>query len=183
MKEIWKDIAGYDGAYQVSNLGRVKSLSRSYITGSHSAIIHVAEKIMRQKVRKNGYCLVALSKKGKATDKYVHRLVACAFIDNPNGYDIINHKDRNPSNNCVGNLEWCTQQYNTVYENAHLEGAKKRMKPIIQKGLSGKIIKIWDCAASAAKIFPNKFASHNINNALKNEKRKMAYGYIWEYYK
>ena len=106
MKEEWRDIIGYEGLYQVSNLGRVKSFL--YYNGTN-------ERIIKPIQLKNGYYNISLSKNKINKKEYIHRLVAKAFIPNPNNYPIINHKDENPSNNCVNNLEWCTQKYNMNY--------------------------------------------------------------------
>ena len=111
MKEVWKDIKGFEGLYQVSNLGRIKSFygwnGKKYVQ---------REKILnpyKQVAGKNYYrYVVKLNKYGKLKDMKVHRLVAQAFLPNPNNYPIINHKDGNPLNNKVDNLEWCTQKYN-----------------------------------------------------------------------
>lgn len=114
--EIWKDIPGYEGYYQVSNIGRVKSLPRKvYCNGG----FHISkEKILKQQLRKDRYFNVHLLKEGVVKIYFVHRLVALAFISNPNNYPDINHKDENPSNNCVENLEWCTEKYNMNYGTA-----------------------------------------------------------------
>ena len=107
MKELWKDIEGYEGRYQVSSLGRIKSLRDNH--GNYR------EKILDIKPNKCGYKEVRLSKNSKKKPYLVHRLVAIHFISNPNNYPQINHKDENKSNNCVSNLEWCTQKYNNNY--------------------------------------------------------------------
>lgn len=111
MVESWKDIGGYEGIYQVSNLGRIKSL-----VGWNGKGYVKREKILnpyKQKSGKNYYrSVVKLKKYGNSKDFKVHKLVANAFIDNPNGYTVINHKDGNPLNNNVDNLEWCTQKQN-----------------------------------------------------------------------
>jgi hypothetical protein len=111
--EIWRDIPGYEGYYQVSNFGRVKSLSRKvYNRGG----FHISkEKILKQQLRKDRYFNVHLLKEGIVKIFFVHRLVALAFLPNPNQLPDINHKDENPSNNCVDNLEWCTEKYNMNY--------------------------------------------------------------------
>lgn len=179
MMETWKDIKGYEGRYQVSDLGRVKSLCRSYSTGAYSAMINMSERIMRQKTRKSGYRVVGLWLDGVQKDHYVHRLVAEAFLDNKDNLPYINHKDRNPGNNVVGNLEYCTPQYNAVYCGAHLVGGNKRKKPIIQLSIDGAIVKVWDSAKTAGLEL--KCNPRNINNALKNPRRKTAYGYVWKY--
>lgn len=103
--EIWKDIQGYDGLYQVSNIGRVKSLNYSR-TGK--------EKILKP-CKANGYLQVYLYKEGKSKMYKIHRLVAMAFIPNPDNLPCVNHIDEDKSNNCEDNLEWCTVAYNNTY--------------------------------------------------------------------
>ncbi len=105
-KQIWKDIPGYEGKYQVSNTGRVRSLNYNG-TGK--------TKVMKPSTNKLGYKRINLCKDGKKKKYSVHRLVALTFIPNPNNYPIINHKDENPSNNYYKNLEWCTYEYNNNY--------------------------------------------------------------------
>lgn len=107
--EIWKPIKGYEGKYEVSNLGRVKSLNRciNSISGYHKSKI-IKERILKLITQKPGYYNVSLEGK-----KYlVHRLVAKAFIDNPKKYGCVNHKDGNKKNNLPENLEWCDKYIN-----------------------------------------------------------------------
>ena len=106
-RRIWKDIQGYEGLYQVSNLGEVRSLNYKGFTGN----IHNLKLILR----KDGYLQVNLSKNGKKKNYRVHRLVAETFIENPNNLIIVNHKDLNRSNNLFTNLEWVTQKENMNY--------------------------------------------------------------------
>ena len=106
MVEIWKDIPGYEGIYAVSNFGKVKSLQRTR-KGSYGSIRIVYEKILNHKIDKDGYHIVTLSKEGKTKCIGVHRLVAQAFLPNIYNLPMVNHKDENPSNNFVDNLEWC----------------------------------------------------------------------------
>ena len=113
MQEIWKDIEGFEGLYQISNLGRVKSVER-YRKSRGGCLCPVHEIIKAFKEYK-GYYSVGLCKDHKVYWKSVHRLVAIAFIPNPNNYPVINHKDENTHNNRVENLEWCTLSYNTRY--------------------------------------------------------------------
>lgn len=103
VEEAWKDIVGYEGKYQVSNLGRVKSFK------------HRKPHIMVGSVSHDGYQLVLLSSGGKNIGKSVHRLVAQAFLSNPNNYPVVNHKDGNKLNNIVDNLEWCTYSENILH--------------------------------------------------------------------
>ena len=116
MEEIWKDIEGYEGYYQVSNYGRVKSLNY-HRTGK--------ERIMKPKKDSKGYLQVLLCKEGKVKHYFVHRLVAVAFVDNPQNLPIINHIDENPKNNNANNLEWCTQKYNINYGTRNKKASEK----------------------------------------------------------
>ena len=116
MIEKWIDIAGYEGRYQVSNTGKVRSLARTR-KGKFQSICPVKERILKQNTDKDGYKEVALCTDGKLKYFRVHRLVALAFIPNPQNLPLINHKDENPANNIAENLEWCTCSYNTSYSN------------------------------------------------------------------
>lgn len=122
MEEIWKDIPGYDGYYQVSNLGRIKSLPRCKPTDKRKS----HNNIRKPKLAANGYFKINLSKDSKVKWYGLHRLVAMAFIPNPKNFPVVNHKDENPQNNCVDNLEWCTVQYNCNYGTARERQKKTR---------------------------------------------------------
>ncbi len=112
MKEIWKNIDGYDGRYQVSNYGRIKSL---YVWDVNKRDFVPAEKIMTPTDNGNGYLIVSLRKNRLRKNYYVHRLVASVFIAKRDGCDYINHIDHNKKNNNADNLEWCTQKENVGY--------------------------------------------------------------------
>ena len=120
MTERWAMIPGYEGLYEVSTQGRVKTVKRQ---GSPGGILKTRQS--------KGYKLVSLCKAGEYTTALVHRLVASAFIDNPNNYPCVNHKDENKTNNCVNNLEWCTYSYNNTYGNGAARRAKARYKPCV----------------------------------------------------
>ena len=114
--EIWKDIEGYEGFYEISNKGRVKSLGRNKINNGSPQYLPERMKKLSNKIKKTTiYKIVRLHKNSKVTNYFVHRLVAFAFIPNPNNYSIINHKDECGYNNISDNLEWCTAKYNTNY--------------------------------------------------------------------
>jgi hypothetical protein len=120
--EIWKDIAGYEKMYQVSNLGRIRSLPRRdkrnrFWNGN----------ILKSQVNKYGYLSVKLTKDGKSKRYMVHRLVATAFLPNQNHCKEINHKDENKQNNSVDNLEWCTRSYNVTYGSLNEDFRKRRV--------------------------------------------------------
>lgn len=114
LNEEWRDIPGYEGKYQVSNIGQIKSCARTR-RGKKDSIAIVRERTLQQRLDKDGYKEVALSSNGKMKYYRVHRLVATAFIPNPLNLPLINHKDENPANNVVDNLEWCDYAYNRNY--------------------------------------------------------------------
>ena len=116
MTEIWKDIKGYEGKYQISSHGRVRSLKNS------------KERILKPHKDTSGYKQVDLLKDGKRKTCSVHRLVANHFIPNPNNLPQVNHKDENKLNNNIENLEWCTQKYNCNYGTRNKRGGKHREK-------------------------------------------------------
>ena len=134
MEEIWKPIPGYEGLYEASTLGNI----RNAISG----------RVLRQSNHWQGYKLVGLHKDKKLKTHTVHRLIAKAFIENPNGYSEVNHKDENKANNNVENLEWCTTKYNNTYGNKIKRGElhpmskldSRQVKEIREKRNSGETI-------------------------------------------
>lgn len=149
--EIWKDVIGYEGLYQVSNLGRIKSVYRKVFNPGLNVWRTQKERILKTVLDYKGYVRVTLSKKGKIKQHLLHRLVAKAFIPNPNRYPQINHIDENPQNNSVDNLEWCTNLYNTNYGNHPLRVSESQAIPIIQLSLEGEFIKEWNSSEEAAR--------------------------------
>lgn len=126
MKEMWKDIKNFEGMYQISNFGRVKSLARTK-KHSYNGIAQLKEKVLKP-VNINGYKRVVLSKNNKSINKYIHFLVAQAFIPNPNNYSEINHKDEDKANNKINNLEWCNHSYNINYGTGNQRRSQKEIK-------------------------------------------------------
>lgn len=183
MKEIWKDIPDYEGLYQVSNLGRVKSLARIMPnSGTYGNYFTVKEKILKPHLHKTGYCSVKLSKNGKIYRITVHKLVATLFIKNPNNYPIINHKDENKSNNRADNLEWCTTKYNNNYgtRNERLKNKliNKKGKQVLQYDLKGVFIQRYLSIGQASR--KTKINRKCISYVCHN-KRKTAGGYVWKF--
>lgn len=113
-EEVWKDIEGFEGCYQVSNFGRVKSLER-HVRKSNGVIMYVAERILKPRKNKNGYLTVYPCKESRYMPIDIHRAAGIAFIPNPNNYKDINHKDGNKENNSVDNLEWVTRSQNITH--------------------------------------------------------------------
>lgn len=114
LHEIWKDITGYEGHYQISNLGRVRSLDTMAPNGNH-VLVKKWGQIRKISISKQGYFIVGLFKNNIQKTFKVHRLIAFAFIEKPSGKNIINHKDGNKLNNSIDNLEWCTYKENSVH--------------------------------------------------------------------
>ena len=128
--EIWKPINGYEGKYEVSNLGRVRSLDRVlYQKDSHGGMMtkHYAGQIVVPADNGNGYKIVML-RSMKRDPRYVHRLVAEAFVQNPNGYAEVNHKDYDKANNSADNLEWVTRRMNVHYSQHRMEKPRRVYK-------------------------------------------------------
>lgn len=177
-EEIWKDIENYEGIYQISNLGRIKSLSRkNYIyncKANKEILINTKEKILNGYFDKDGYKRVCLFKEEKRYYPFIHRLVAKAFIDNPYNYPCVNHKDENKSNNCINNLEWCTTYYNNNYGSRN----KRIAKEVKQYDLNNNFIKKWDSIAMAGNFL--KIDCSAITKCCKG-KQKTSGGYIWRY--
>ncbi len=117
IQELWKDVKGYEGLYKVSNLGRVRSIER-YVRSDRNpktGLRLIKPKILKAWDNGNGYMVVTISVNKKRKNKYVHRLVAEAFIPNPENKPQVNHIDNNRSNNIISNLEWCTASENSIH--------------------------------------------------------------------
>lgn len=114
MIEQWKDVVGYEGLYKVSNMGKVYSYPKTWKAGFGATVGHKGKE-RKVSLGKNGYLNLLLNKDGKEKYHSVHRLVANAFIPNPNNLPVVNHIDENVTNNCVENLEWMTQKDNIMY--------------------------------------------------------------------
>lgn len=177
MREIWKDIKNFEGYYQVSNLGNIMSTGakrKTNGTGNYDR----GKRLLKQYPNNKGYMTVHLYKYGKDHQKLVHRLVAEAFIENPFQFEKVNHKDENPSNNRVDNLEWCTQKYNMNYGNVKNKISKGNSKPIIQFSINGETIKKYSSILQAEK--ETGISNGSIGDCL-HGRRKTAGGYIWQY--
>lgn len=170
MGEIWKDIPNYEGLYQVSNYGKIKSLERYNYKGHHNL-----EKILKQSKCKNGYYYVALCKDKKIKYYQVHRLVAQTFLDNKNNYKCVNHIDGNKLNNNVSNLEFCNHSYNE--KEAYRIGLKKTIKTA-QYDLDGNLIKIYSSRVEASK---ESGACASCIWRVCEGKSNTAGGYVWKY--
>lgn len=164
MKEVWKDIKGYEELYQVSNLGNVRSL--------------ITNKILRPNTY-GEYNSVALFKNKNKSFIRVHRLVAEAFIENPQNLECVNHINENKKDNRESNLEWCTRGYNCNYGKRNEKMSKsKSIYRIVQKDKNGKIVKIWDNAWDLKHL--TNYSMDVIRLCCKN-KCKTVYGYQREY--
>lgn len=179
MTEIWKDIHGFEGFYQVSNLGRVRSVDR-WVNGNHISCDFQFMKGKLRKLIKNrcGYWTVMLRKNNSHDSFLVHRLVAEAFIPNPDNLPYVNHKDENPANSIADNLEWCTADYNLKYSNVAERVNKFKIRRVIQFDKNMNEIKRWDSLKEAAK-FINR-AQQNISRCCRGRCESCG-GYKWRY--
>lgn len=176
-KEIWRDIAGYEGLYQVSNLGQVMMLGREKRLW-HGSITHVASKVISQFVI-CGYKKVKLRAKDGTTKMVsIHRLVANAFIPNPDNLPQVNHKDENKTNNTVSNLEWCTAKYNSNYGTGIKRCSEAKYKRIAQISLDGSFVKEWN---SMKEIVQTLGLSYSRISQACNGITKVSNGYIWKF--
>ena len=117
MKEIWKDIQQFEGLYQVSNIGLVKSMKKEWVTGSNNVILKKQETILKHSINSGGYPSVVLTKNGKPKTISIHRLVANHFIDNINNLECVDHINGIKIDNNVENLRWCTKRQNCSFDN------------------------------------------------------------------
>lgn len=177
MKEIWKPIVGYEGLYQVSNMGRVKSLERKVRHGSVIELT-IKERILKPAPASNGYLVVGLCAGGKQKTLKVHRLVCEAFHENPDNKSDVNHINENKTDNRACNLEWCTRRENINHGTHNERMAKTKSKPVGQYTRDGELVKIWP---SAIEVQRKTGFGQGYISKVANGNRKTAYGFIWKY--
>ena len=159
MNRIWKEIKDYEGLYQVSNLGEVRS----------------KKKILKPFTTSNDYLKVKLSKNNKAKDYFIHRLVAEAFVSNPNKLPQVNHIDENVQNNKSDNLEWCNHSYNQNYGTRNKKVQRKLGTKINQYDLNGNFIKSFNSIKEAQR----ECRIRHIEDCIKGKFKQMG-GYVWK---
>lgn len=175
-REIWKDIIDYENLYQVSNYGRVKSLRRKVFNGKD--FYYKEERILKANTDGRYLCLT-LVKNGRRKSFKIHRLVAEAFIPNPNNYPEVNHKDENKLNNCVNNLEWCSRRYNNIYNGRAKKVGLKTRKPVIQYDLKGNYLNLFPSVRIASE--KTKINASVIIRKCKDINYNNQDGFIWKY--
>jgi hypothetical protein len=173
MDEIWKDIQGYEGYYQASNLGRVRSLNRIKCNGHK-----LSGKILKPSADKDGYLHVVLSADKVNTSYQVHRLIASAFIENKERKPEVNHLDEIKTNNTPENLCWCTRKENMNHGTNIERTSHKNRKSVIQLTLGMKPLKVWDSISDVSNNLG--YGQGYISNCC-NKKCESAYGYIWRF--
>lgn len=178
MEEVWRKIPGHDD-YEVSSHGRIRSKDRKVWNGV--GYFMKEGKVLAPRPLPSGYLRVGL---GKRRDYYIHRLVAQAFIPNPQNLPQVNHKDENKRNNAVENLEWCTNKYNVNYGtskkriSASKRGVMINNKPILQCALNGEVIRRFISVTAAAK--ETGIDNSHIGKAA-NGKERCAGGFVWRW--
>ena len=184
INEEWKTIERTNGNYEISNLGRVKSKERIYLSGENYRIKKkTGGKLLNPTINKDGYPTVSLRlDDGKRHSLKVHRLVALAFIQNPENLPQINHKDENKENNCVDNLEWCDAAYNNCYGTRLERVVKSKINgknsyPVIQK-IDNKVIETFPSLREVQRR--TGYNKSLISKCCKGI-YKQAYGYNWEF--
>lgn len=190
--EIWKPVVGYEGLYEVSNLGRVRSVGH-YVTQNGNCGTPFTRfykgRIINTARSRNGYEGLTLSNGSKRESKSVHRLVAEAFIPNPNGLPQVNHKNEVKTDNRAENLEWCTALYNATYGHRIEKAARAKSKPVLQITRGGTVVASFMSISSAAEEtgiqYRNIYVVANRAKLLKRNPRgnvrKTAGGFVWVY--
>ncbi len=177
--EVWRPVDGFEGYYEVSNYGRVRSIKRIVTIKNrwHDIQRRYGGTITRGHIDNNGYMAICLQADGRKKYTKVHILVAKAFIENPSNYHQVNHKDENKSNNCVENLEWCTAKYNSNYGTKIKRQAEKWSRKVNMLK-DGKIVSTFPSLKEAGERMNINYK--NIQSVCAGH-RKTAGGYNWEY--
>lgn len=182
--ESWKQIDGYKPIYQVSNLGRIRSLARA--TNAHGGVFHRKERLLKFSKSRLGYLLVYLySEDGKKRTIPVHQIVAKTFIPNPENKPEVDHKDGDKTNNIIDNLRWVTHKENCANpttakkQKVYIRERAKHKKAIAAYTLTGEFVGTWPTITMAAN--ETKTCRHSISYAA-NGKYKSANNLIWKYY-
>ena len=186
--EHWKEVKGYEGLYEVSDQGRVRSLDRDILVKRKNGdyTLHIDGQIITPQKRRHGYLAVCLyghgGKNGRFTQMSVHRLVAIAFIPNPNGFTEVNHIDEDKQNNSADNLEWCDRITN-VHHGTAIERRRqkqingKQSKAVSQFTMDGVYLRTFESMHEAGR---QGFAAANIHKAIHGV-YSHAYGFKWQY--
>lgn len=189
MEEVWKPIKGYEELYEVSNMGRVRSLTHTKTVrrGELTYEVEMKGKTLKPSARRHGYLGVMLYGKGGHPTRgfksvSVHTLVATAFVENPHGYKEVNHKDEDKTNNRADNLEWCDRKYNTNYGTCQQRRSEKtRNNPkkstrIAQYTLDGEFVREYPSYQELRRLGYFNIHSHIHGSSGHTH----PYGYIWK---
>lgn len=177
--EYWKPVVGYEGYYEISTLGRVRSCERVVPHGLGNRIRKIQQKLISPWKDNHGYRSVSLSKDGVVKKVKVHKLVAEAFIENPKDKPTVNHINEIRGDNRVDNLEWATYQENNNHGGHNQRVSKTLSKPVTQLDRTGKKIADFENIAEASKATGVHAA--NIKSCLHHANRISAGGYQWRY--
>lgn len=186
MQEVWKSIEGYEGKYEISNLGRIRSLQDNL---GRKRIL-----VLKPRIGKQGYLYLNLWSGSIGKPRKIHRLVAQAFCEKPQGAECVNHKNGVKTDNRAENLEWCTNSYNirhaysigliqpTKGERDGMYGVHGKdhpsSKPVLQYALDGTFIREWENPIEAGKTL--HLCGGSIQRCARGD-RKTAFGYLWKY--
>ena len=173
-----KSVAGFEESYYVTSDGEVFSKDRT-VTLRTGKVLHYKGRHIKKALDGKGYYFVMLYRGGIGKMFPIHRLVALSFVPNPNGFPCVNHKDGNPRNNNVDNLEWCTQTYNVNYGDAQKKHSKSVSNRVACFTKEGNLVMVFDSQKEAARHIGVKGAS--LSYALRMGEGHTCKGYYWKY--
>ena len=184
--EVWKDVIGFEGLYKASDKGNVRSVERRDSLGRKCG-----GRMLNPRYDKDGYLRVTLCKNGKQKTRFIHRLVAGAFVPNPDGYSEINHRDENKVNNYANNLEWCTREHNVNHGTMIERSAQTRSKKVKATNIeTNEVITFNSTVEAGRKGYDQGGVTKACRGIYKNGRNgnliggdgRTYRGYRWEYY-
>lgn len=185
-KEIWKPVVGYEGIYEISSLGRVRGMDRYYTNSMGTKVFVPGQPIAVNIMKRTGYPHVSLNKEGRRKGHFIHRLIAEAFLPNPDNLPCVNHKDENRANSVLSNIEWCSYRYNLMYKDSNKRRGIVKHQHFVENGRI-RSVRQYDTDGTFIKEYPEgmyqikREYGISVKDSLFSNGKTTSHGYVWLY--